>query len=324
MRTDRPADLERERRRLVQAAVAYAEHGWPVLPLHDVASGACSCTDRSCGSPGKHPRTRHGLNDATTGPGQIREWWSRWPTANVGVTSGAASNLVVVDVDLPDGPDSLERLQTDHARLPATCEQRTGSGGRQLLFAHPGADVANRTGLRSGIDIRGDGGYIVVPPSRHISGDRYRWTGRVRPAPAPDWLLTLVARRDRTPPPASRRPAVPPAVNAEGRVGRYAQAALERELTQLSAAVEGTRNDTLNRAAFNLGQLVGSGALDHDDVAARLERVATDIGLGVRETRRTIASGMTAGADSPRDIPTPRARTGSRSRAPVRSRVRRR
>lgn len=331
MTVEPASQVERERRRLVEAAVKYGEHGWPVLPLHGVDAIGCSCRE-ACGSPGKHPRTRHGLKDASTDPDRIRTWWSRWPTANLGATTGAASGLVVVDVDLPDGPKSLDRLQTDHDRLPATCEQRTGSGGRQLLFAHPGSEVANRTGLVPGIDVRGDGGYIVVPPSRHVSGDRYRWTGRVRPAPAPDWLLALVAERDRTTQPAMRPPVVPSANRGPGPAARYGQAALERELAQLAAAAEGYRNSALNRAAFSLGQLVAGGVLDHNEVVAHLERVAYEVAqkpathpFTPREIARTISSGLTAGAEKPRAIPSPRSptRTSSTSRAPVRRRVRR-
>lgn len=290
------------RARLGEVAVRYARHGWPVVPLTTPGSGGCSCGDRSCGSPGKHPRIREGLRNASADPQQVRRWWSRWPEANIGVRTGAPSGLVVVDVDLPEGPASLADLERRHDRLPATCEQRTGSGGRQLLFAHPGEPVRNRTGVVAGIDVRADGGYIVVPPSRHASGDRYRWTARLAPADPPGWLLELVAKRDRTPTVA--RTTAPVHTEQAGPVPRrYADAAMRGELTRLAAAVEGTRNDTLNRAAFNLGQLVAGGLLDRDQVAVRLEQVAGQIGLGQAETRRTIASGLDAGLEHPRGLP---------------------
>ncbi len=292
-------DRERDARRLVELAVRYAQHGWPVVPLHTPDTDGCTCRDRDCGSVGKHPRTRHGLREASTDADQVRAWWARWPDANIGVTTGASSGLLVLDIDLPEGPASLAKLQAEHTPLPPTCEQRTGSGGRQLLFAHPGGAVGNRTGVLPGVDVRADGGYVVVPPSLHGSGDRYRWTARAAPADPPRWLLAVLERT--RPSPAvepvegARRPL--PAGTAEQ---RYAAAALQRELAVLSAAVEGTRNDTLNRAAFNLGQLVGAGLLEQQRVAAELERAATAIGLGEREIRRTIASGLTAGAQQPR------------------------
>jgi hypothetical protein len=252
-------------RHLVEVALRYAEHGWPVLPLHTPRPRGCSCTTTDCGSAGKHPRTGRGLHDASTDPDQIRGWWTRWPRANVGVATGASSRLLVFDVDLPDGPTSLAELEAEHRALPSTCKQRTGSGGRQLLFAHPGGTVGNRTGLVPGIDVRGDGGYIVVPPSIHATGSRYQWQGRIPPAEPPGWLLALL-ERNRTPDTLGVELATrtPPTGSQHQ---RYVDAALQRELAGLVAAVEGSRNDTLNRAAFNLGQLAGAGLIDRDHIA---------------------------------------------------------
>jgi hypothetical protein len=304
-------------RHRLEVALRYAAHGWPVLPLHTPGGDArCSCTAAGCGSPGKHPRTAHGLHDATTDLDRIRHWWQQWQHANLGVATGAASGLLVLDIDLPEGPATLARLQTEHGRLPATCEQRTGSGGRQLLFAHPGQPVVNRTGVQPGIDVRGDGGYIVVPPSTHASGARYRWTGRVPPAPPPGWLLELLDRT-RTPDIAAVEvPAV--ALPAGSREQRYAASALHRELAGVASAVEGSRNDSLNRAAFNLGQLAAAGLLDPDQVAVELERVATGVGLGPVEARRTIASGLAAGLQRPRTAPGPTPPQGRSAHTPAR------
>jgi len=290
-------------RHLVEVALRYAAHGWPVLPLHTPHGGRCSCTAADCGSPGKHPRTARGLHDASTDLDRIRAWWGRWPDANLGVATGAASGLLVLDVDLPDGPATLARLETEHGRVPATCEQRTGSGGRQLLFAHPGQAVGNRTRLQPGIDVRGDGGYIVVPPSIHAKGGRYRWTGRIAPAPPPSWLLHMLDRTRTPDAPSVEVPVM--SVPAGSREQRYAASALHDELTRLASAVEGARNDMLNRAAFNLGQLTAAGMLDPDQITTELERVATGIGLGPAETRRTIASGLAAGRQHPRTAPAP-------------------
>ncbi len=310
--------------RLATVAVRYATYGWPVLPLHTPTVGGCSCPTAGCGSPGKHPRTRHGLHDATVDPDQVRAWWARWPEANIGVATGARSGLLVLDIDLPDGPASLHRLETDRGPLPDTCRQTTGSGGHQLLFAHPNTTVANRTGLLPGIDVRGDGGYIVVPPSRHATGARYRWTDRLPAAPAPGWLLDLVAERDRTSSPPARTP--PDALElaaGTGRHARYATAALNDEAARVATAAVGTRNDTLNRAAFNLGQLVGSGLLDRDQVVAALTRAAADAGLAPAETRRTVTSGLAAGTQTPRRPPAPAAPATSLA-TPVRRRAIRR
>jgi hypothetical protein len=122
-------------------------------------------------------------------------WLRAWPDAGIGVVTGAISGLVVLDVDPAHGGDaSLARLEREHGGLPATVEARTGGGGRHLYFAHPGGLVRNKAGLAPGIDLRGDGGYVVAPPSLHASGRRYAWVDGRAPAqtglaPLPAWVL---------------------------------------------------------------------------------------------------------------------------------------
>ena len=275
------------------SALALARRGWPVLACHE--GRPCSCGRAECPSPGKHPRTPRGLHDATRDPATLRAWWRRWPQANLGVRTGAApdgAGLVVLDVDPAHGGEaSLAGLVEVHGPLPATLGVATGGGGRHLYFAHPGGTVANSAGrLGAGLDVRGDGGYVVVPPSRHPSGARYRWRA-ASVAELPGWLHTLML-----PIPAPVRPA-PVTVS---RPGAWAAAALADEVATVRGAGEGVRNHTLNRAAFALGQLVGGGHLDEADVVAWLLDAATAAGLGEHEARVTIASGLRAGAGSPR------------------------
>ncbi|MEW6475345.1 MAG: bifunctional DNA primase/polymerase [Actinomycetota bacterium] len=282
------------------AALAYAARGWPVFPCHTAGpGGACSCRTDGCTSPGKHPRVPGGLRAATTDPSTIGAWWARWPAANVAVRTGAVSGLVVIDVDPPHGGDaSLRRLGDRHGELPATAVVRTGSGGLHLYLAHPGGRVPNDTGTRlgPGIDVRGDGGYVIAPPSRHRSGALYQWTATADEVPPmPGWMLDQLRPTVRPPLPPPAWPDGPP-----GRVGAWARAALDGELARVKAAVAGCRNETLNRAAFSLGQLVGAGALDAAEVEVHLLAAATDIGLGEREARRTIGSGLVAGTRHPR------------------------
>ncbi len=156
-------------------ALGLARRDWPVLPCHHANAGRCSCGDADCTSVGKHPRTRHGLHQATTDARTIRGWWRQWPDANVGVRTGAApagAGVIVVDIDpAHGGEESLARLEREHGALPATLEAATGGGGRHLWFAHPGITVPNSAGrVGAGIDVRGDGGYVLVSPSRHASG----------------------------------------------------------------------------------------------------------------------------------------------------------
>jgi Bifunctional DNA primase/polymerase, N-terminal/AAA domain/Primase C terminal 1 (PriCT-1) len=191
-----PVSPDGLREALLEAALHYARRGWPVLPLHSVRGGRCSC-GRDCGrAAGKHPRTASGVRDASADEAVIRTWWERWPDANLGVATGPASGLLVLDVDpAHGGDDSLELLLARHGAPPGGPISHTGGGGRHLLFAHPGSRVPSRCGaLGSGLDVRSDGGYIVAPPSRHRSGRLYEWEPSSHPdeiplPPAPPWLV---------------------------------------------------------------------------------------------------------------------------------------
>lgn len=181
----------------LDAALEYAARGWYIVPIHTPTSGSCSC-NRQCGTnAGKHPRTMNGLKDATIEPQQILKWWSMWPDANVGIVTGAISDLVVLDID-NDGDQALDDLVDKNGALPATIESLTGGGGRHLLFAHPGGRVPCSSGkIGRGLDIRADGGYIVAPPSHHVSAADYRWELSSDPrstelAVMPDWLAALI------------------------------------------------------------------------------------------------------------------------------------
>lgn len=124
----------------------------------------------------------------------VRHWFERWPDANVGLITGGLSGLVVLDVDISHaGADSLAALEREHGALPTTLEAVTGGGGRHIYFRHPGHPVMNRVALRPGIDVRGDGGCVVAPPSVHSSGRHYAWVSGRSPdevplAPLPHWL----------------------------------------------------------------------------------------------------------------------------------------
>ena len=166
---------------LLQAALAYQARGWSVLPLW----------------PGsKRPLVAwRELQAARPTAEAVRGWWRRWPDANVGIVTGAVSGLAVLDVD-PDhgGTQSLATREARHGPLPATVEAVSGGGGRHFYFRSPGRPVASRAALAAGIDLRGDGGVIVAPPSRHPSGRIYAWRAGRSPeetglAPLPDWIL---------------------------------------------------------------------------------------------------------------------------------------
>lgn len=163
------------------AALDYLELGWSVLPVRPRDKRPLIAWER--------------LQDERPTGQELRAWFARWPDANVGIVTGAVSGLVVLDVDPTHGGEgSLRNLAAGHAPLGPTAEAETGGGGRHLYFRHPGGRVGNRVGLRAGLDLKGDGGYVVAPPSLHPSGRRYAWrTGRspadLTPAPMPAWLI---------------------------------------------------------------------------------------------------------------------------------------
>jgi hypothetical protein len=267
------------------AALAFARHGVPVLPVHTPAEdGGCSCGRVTCERPGKHPRLRHGLTEASTDPRRIEMWWKRWPEANLGLRTGLVMD--VADVDSAEGWQNLRHLIG--GRPPAGPQVRTGGGGWHFWFRPTG--LGNRVRLLPGVDWRGAGGYVVAPPSRHASGSGYRW--QVRPsaelAVAPPALLELLAG-----------PPIEPPGGTVAHPDRYAAVALDSAAERVARAPVGTRNDTLNRAAFGLGRLVGAGMLDAWLVTQELTDAARHAGLGHAEIRATIRSGLTAGRRQP-------------------------
>jgi hypothetical protein len=282
--------------RLLDAALAYVRRGWAVFP---------------CERGGKRPLGRlvpHGLKDATADPERVRAWWTEEPEANVAIATGAPSGLFVVDLDGPQGEDSYGVLLVDHQALcfgprPDGATVRTPGGGWHLYARlEAGHRVPNSAGrIAPGLDVRGDGGYVVAPPSVHPSGGRYVWVeppGGPLPAPRP-WIVEAAAPPR---PDVLERPVGPLRRRAEGG-SRYGIAACQRELEMLLEAREGERNHRLNRAAFSLGQLVGGGELPEEGTRLALLEIALAIGLGQHESELTIASGMSAGGEWPRIAP---------------------
>lgn len=170
---------------MLSAALEYVALGWHVFPLHTPRPGGqCSCRKKDCTNQGKHPRTKNGLNDATDDPGMVESWWGMWPDANIGVSCGP-SGILALDVDPKNGGDeSLADLRQKYGKDAFnTVSSHTGGGGEHYIYAAlAGIPIANvvsssrYTGpLGPGIDVRAAGGYIVAPPSEHVSGNAYEW-----------------------------------------------------------------------------------------------------------------------------------------------------
>ncbi|MDJ0949079.1 MAG: bifunctional DNA primase/polymerase [Alphaproteobacteria bacterium] len=175
--------MEPEILTIAETALAYWRRGWSVVPLVPHAKRPLL------------PWTAYQQRRA--GEDEVRGWYERWPDANVGIVTGAISGLLVLDIDAAHGgEDSLAELEAMHGLLPDTPVARTGGGGRHFYFSHPGGTVRNKVGLAAGVDLRGDGGLVVAPPSIHPSGRHYAWQeGRdpdaVPPAAMPSWLGRL-------------------------------------------------------------------------------------------------------------------------------------
>jgi hypothetical protein len=179
----------------LELALQYAGLGWSVFPCHNInQDGQCTC-GKKCDSPGKHPRTRNGLKDASIDPKQIQKWWKNWPNANIAILTGRESGLAVLDIDAKSGGlENLDLLEAKNEPLPSTLTVQTGGGGRHYYFSYPTSGFKNSTSkIATGIDTRGEGGYVLAPASNHKSGREYTWQddepGEIELALPPQWVL---------------------------------------------------------------------------------------------------------------------------------------
>jgi len=321
---------------LKEAALTYAKGGWYVFP---------------CAARGKMPYRKdgffeHGCKDASKSPWSVKAFWGEWPQANIGLACGEETGVWVVDADVKaptddqpgyDGFDTMRQLQELFGEaLPPTLGQKTPSGGYHWLFRWPGKKVPNsaKKRLGPGLDVRGDGGYILVAPSVHPNGGRYAWDGDPASTPiarAPEWLLRLLfvepsdqegldwlqhavegkelpdwlaKRIGIALPKAAGKRAAAPKVE---RVSPYVRKALEDECLKVRAAPPGCRNQTLNEAAFSMGRFVGAGALERAVAELHL-RAAMLSWDGVEPAKRardekTLQSALDSGALQPREVP---------------------
>lgn len=218
------------------------------------------------------------------------EKWQR-DGHNAGIVTGAVSGIVVLDCDTPEAVARAKELG-----IPAATISVRTAKGCHFYFRHPDFIVPNKASLLPGMDIRGDGGFVVAPGSVHPSGSIYEWADH--PAwnespPLPAWLHDLLKGRPevqmRAPMPAGASEHTP-----------YGQRALDRELTILRNAPEGRRNHQLNRSAYAMAQLAAGGEIDAGEARAALRDAALTIGLDSIEIEPTMASGWQAGWQEPR------------------------
>ncbi len=225
------------------AALAMAGRGGQVFPCHTPRRiGGCSCLRRACRDVGKHPRTQNGLTDATDDVTALRRWWGMWPTANVALRTGAVSGVVVLDIDA-DGFGAFEALCALHGHpswCPDTWTVSTGGNGLHVYLRHPGPGTHIKTTagvLALGVDVRADGGYAILPPSLHASGNRYQWSEGLAPwdvdlMEAPSWLLALLVD-----PPQPTRPTTTSATRVVGTSGPIPTGQRSATLTSLAGSM---------------------------------------------------------------------------------------
>jgi hypothetical protein len=275
---------------LISAALEYASHGWPVFP---------------CNPANKAPWTTRGFKDASTDPAVIQQFWTAFPDAMIGVATGLVSGIAVLDIDIDqskgiDGESALASLLAGN-ELPATLIARTPRGGRHIYFNTQGLNVKNSAGkLGIGLDVRGDGGYVIAPPSTNAQGKSYRWEPEWGPIhPVPESLVRhLTVNRSQN---GVTRPATP-----VGFTPAYGRAALASECDLVANTPPGRRNDQLFPSSCRVGELIAGGCLNEDEARAALTAAANAAGLDVDPNcgpsgiEKTIDSGIRTGAAHPR------------------------
>lgn len=278
---------------LLAAALSYAADGRAVFLLSADLSPYANCSTcwRTCQTPEAKATCDHllchGFYAATTDPARIRALVAAQPDSGLAVRTGAVSGLVVLDVDVKDGRQGrhwlMELVGSIGPELLATRAARTVSGGWHLWLRHPGGGlvVRNSTNRHAGLDLRGDGGYVVVPPSRLEDGRGYEWaTARDRPLRAMTPELPELVRSLAAP---SRRPRRP---------GSTDTGSLARLCGAIRRAGEGERNSLLHWASCRAGEGAELGDWSEIDAEAALVSAAQDAGLPRREAERTVRSGL--------------------------------
>jgi hypothetical protein len=254
---------------MIRHALMYAQRGWPVFP--------CKVRDKT-------PLTAHGVKDASTDPATIRQWWTRWPIANIGVDCGGAG-LVVIDVDARNG--GIQTWRTFYLAhrpgIPITVTSRTGGGGFHLFYqTPPGVDIRNTTSkLAQGVDVRAGGGYVILPPSLHTSGNRYLWDqryglDRITLAPLPPLLVNLL----------QAHPQHAQVMTSQASTVLTSPSSIDAITRTLARATEGERNSILLWCACRLFEH----GMSVDQVEVALLPTALGIGLTGRESLATIRS----------------------------------
>ncbi|TLX44481.1 ATPase [Xanthobacter autotrophicus] len=289
-------------------ALDYARRGWKVFPCNPSPERGIS----------KRPLISAGFKAASRDAAQLRAWWTQWPDALIGVPMGRENEVWAIDPDVAkepgdaDGLKAWENIARQHPPI-RTHAHLTPSGGKHLLFRwREDRPVTNtERGLRArgihGINVRGEGGYVIAAGSRLTDGRSYEIEDPMdffHFAEAGDWLYELLTEPA---PEARQSPKIVDFASRQAPPDRYVQTAIAGECWAVAQSGRGERNNRLNTAAFSLGQLVGAGMVDEDTARGSLMSAAASCGLiaddGERATCATIDSGIAAGRLKPREVP---------------------
>jgi hypothetical protein len=279
------------------AALAAAEQGWPVFMLGRSKRPVANC--QSCHLATDHDPatcghlTCHGFYAATTDPARVAAIIAAVPRGQLAVRTGAISGLLVVDVDpAHGGTTSMHQLLTE-GLLPRTRRVITGSGGQHLYYRHPGHPVPSRPMPgRRGIDIKADGGYVVLPPSiHHRTGLPYRWATTTGPGTAEMPPALVTACLPPTPADSSTPPTTPATTQPGGGIS-HPDKLLDSLLDAVRQAPKGKRRTTLYGAARGAARMVAAGAIDRAAVLAALTYAGHQAAQTDRDIRAAIAGGF--------------------------------
>ena len=268
------------------AALRYMQAGWPVFVLGRSKRPVANCRACKTAGPGHDPAgctclTCHGFHAATCDPARLAAMLHKVPGGVLAIRTGAASGLCVIDIDPRNGG------QIDKELMTPTAAVASGGGGWHLYYRHPGGLTVPALKDRPGVDVKGDGGYVVAPPSVHPgTGRPYRWTSGRAVSEMPPALRAAVARPEPAPaPPVPGRPV--PARRAGGISSP--EALLDAHLSAVKNAPEGKRRHTLYGAARGVFRMVAAGAISAADAEAALTAAGTAAGQTPREIRAAIS-----------------------------------
>lgn len=183
---------------ILKEAIQYIERGWYVTPVYGINEAGCTCA-KECKSPGKHPAIKDWVHNCSRDTAQIYNWFNGQAESNIGIVCGEKSGLFVLDIDGDSGMETISNLEQEYGMLPKTVEVVTGSGWRHLYFKYDERMQSIKSSVRilEGVDIRSNGSFVVAPPSKHCSGNSYRFKegcvpGGTELADLPEWLLNVL------------------------------------------------------------------------------------------------------------------------------------